>query len=967
MKITIVNMIQPSLSGETNHDTEPNIAVNPANVQQIAGTAFSPDPMGGSQGPVYRSTDEGNTWDEPDFLPTQTLDQTIRFAGNSNRLYVAYVDTSYNLDVAKKDDLTSGVLMTNVYSKAGYVYDQPYIAASSVMAGSGVNKDRVYVGGNDFTTGASETSSIVQSMDAGAAAPVFATVVIEKRSTSGQDGPQVRTGIHLDGTVYAVFYGWRPGGGTHITSDVVIVRDDDWGNSATPYSALTDPSDSVAGRKIAASISFDWFYLVGGQRTAGDLSIAVDPRDSSIVYVAWAELLFSVYTIHLVRSTNKGATWGSADLLTITNATHPCLAVNSRGKIGFLYQQITGTGAAERWETHFRTSDDGMIWDDLLLCSALNKGSSGAGPLGDYTHIMAVGKNFYGIFAADNTPDLANFPATATVIYNRKHNFTTKQLLANDGATVVNSSVDPFFFKIEELSPEKDFYLRDCTNSATDHDLGQEPSSYPWFYVKSDVWNRNTNTHGPIVDDWYAGDDPNAGSGAAGDNYAFARINRNSTGTKESVDIEFLSSDYGLGIPYSSVGSQTIKFGKNDLSKLTAGEPWHLDPSASTHACLAAQIKTADDPLIMPGLNGYVPGWPYPDLLVINDNNKAQRNLDVNHVLTGMDGATLMRIRNAAFYTRDMRIRYDIPEIKWPLPRSRVEVIGGEPKAFESGDSIIVKNMKPGENRWVMFSFESIRARKRTEISVNFYEMNGNRVVNGCAALLKAASLDKIVKSVLKLQQSVLIRLKAIGTTINPDIINMTSRLLKSKAVKANYLKNCSMFHDRLEEASKALPSDNNKIMGIEKELKQFAAVSSDTLVKGLSAHSILLKKLDCLITMKLLVEGDPACILSNVNWQISLFRTHNKLLRMKSTKRMLESAERFATRYPLGKVTNKVYPKLIRDSVTCFREATTAIPSITKLLRGKLGELEGSVRSLRSLQKVHYDFLLLISDYFER
>jgi hypothetical protein len=92
MKITIVNMIQASLSGETNHDTEPNIAVNPANVQQIAGTAFSPDPMGGSQGPVYRSTSEGNTWDESDFLATQTVDQTLRFAGNSNRLYVSYLD-----------------------------------------------------------------------------------------------------------------------------------------------------------------------------------------------------------------------------------------------------------------------------------------------------------------------------------------------------------------------------------------------------------------------------------------------------------------------------------------------------------------------------------------------------------------------------------------------------------------------------------------------------------------------------------------------------------------------------------------------------------------------------------------------------------------------------------------------------------------------------------------------------------
>ena len=59
MNITIVNMIQASLSGETNHDTEPNIAVNPADVQQIAGTAFTPDPLGGSQGPVYRSTDAG--------------------------------------------------------------------------------------------------------------------------------------------------------------------------------------------------------------------------------------------------------------------------------------------------------------------------------------------------------------------------------------------------------------------------------------------------------------------------------------------------------------------------------------------------------------------------------------------------------------------------------------------------------------------------------------------------------------------------------------------------------------------------------------------------------------------------------------------------------------------------------------------------------------------------------------------
>jgi len=529
MKITIVNMIQPSLSGETSHDTEPNIAVNPANVQQIGGTAFSPDPMGGSQGSVYRSTDEGSTWDEPDFFATQTVDQTLRFAGDSNILYASYLDPSpVSLHVVKKTDITVTGLAPQIYTQLGSYpttyFDQPYIQAYSVMGGSGVSADRVYVGGNHH--GLSRIpAAIIQSLDAGAASPVFNEYQIEAR-TVNRNGPQVRIAAHPDGRIYAVFYSETGSAGGSTIANVTIVRDDNWGSGATPYTDLKD-SDTVAGKRIATGIQYTWFYLVGNQRTVGDLSIAVDPRDSSTVYVAWAELLSGVYTIHLVRSTDHGATWPS-ELLTVTNATHPCLAVTSHGKIGYLYQQVTGTGSSQRWETHFRSSDDGAVWDDILLCSALMKPAPSSFGLGDYTHIMAAGKNFYGIFPADNTPDLANFPATATVIYNRNHNFTTKQLLANDGVTVVSqTSVDPFFFKIEELAPEKDFYVRDWTNSASDHDLGLEPSTYPWFYQKSDVWNRNTNSPGPIVDDWYAGDDPNAGSGSAGDNYAFARINRN--------------------------------------------------------------------------------------------------------------------------------------------------------------------------------------------------------------------------------------------------------------------------------------------------------------------------------------------------------------------------------------------------------------------------------------------------------
>jgi hypothetical protein len=60
--VLVVNMIPNSLSGETNQDSEPTIAVNPANPLQIVGSAFTPDPTGAGQAPLYISNDGGNTW-----------------------------------------------------------------------------------------------------------------------------------------------------------------------------------------------------------------------------------------------------------------------------------------------------------------------------------------------------------------------------------------------------------------------------------------------------------------------------------------------------------------------------------------------------------------------------------------------------------------------------------------------------------------------------------------------------------------------------------------------------------------------------------------------------------------------------------------------------------------------------------------------------------------------------------------
>src|ERR1041384_4011726 len=60
--VLVVNMIPKSLSGEDNQDSEPTIAVNPANPLQIAASAFTPDPAGSGRAPIYVSTDGGSTW-----------------------------------------------------------------------------------------------------------------------------------------------------------------------------------------------------------------------------------------------------------------------------------------------------------------------------------------------------------------------------------------------------------------------------------------------------------------------------------------------------------------------------------------------------------------------------------------------------------------------------------------------------------------------------------------------------------------------------------------------------------------------------------------------------------------------------------------------------------------------------------------------------------------------------------------
>ncbi len=313
------------------------------------------------------------------------------------------------------------------------------------------NPDRVYVGNNDFNT-SPKTATVDQSLNAASAAPPagFGPITLESTSPAGgQDAPSIRPTIHPGGTIYIAFMRWTSSG-TLKSTDVIVRRDDNWGQGGTPYTAIGTGGNGVT----VASTTVPWenTSFLGQERVGSHLSIAVDPNNSSVVYIAWSDFPGGVapYTIHLRKSTDGGITW-SADLRAIANGINPAIAINSQSYVGFLYQTLTNSGTT--WETHIEISENGFTTaptPTVLATVPSNTPAVTFHPyLGDYIYLTAVGTTFYGVFCANNIPDNSHFPNGVT--YQRNANFTTHTLLGVDNATPVAVSIDPFFFSVTEL------------------------------------------------------------------------------------------------------------------------------------------------------------------------------------------------------------------------------------------------------------------------------------------------------------------------------------------------------------------------------------------------------------------------------------------------------------------------------------------------------------------------------------
>jgi hypothetical protein len=504
----LVNMVPHSRSGETNQDAEPTITVDPNNSQHLAGSAFTWDnltggPMVTATAPIYVSSDGGNTWAMALIVPSllgsgfPTGDITLSFsstpsgatAHSTSWLYGGILRSTAAgrpMTALREQDPFSTTLMTVLDTHTGNV-DQPHTL--SFTAGA---QDKLYIGFNNgfgnvpcpppvAPNGRSSTLDVSQ--DAKTGAPAFVLDAIDGRNSACQDGFAQVVAAHTDGTVYAAFiHDWSspsfPGG----TPRLVVVRDDNWGSGASPFTALKDPSDNVAGRFVTAALTLASGSMGQNRLGASNVSIAVDPNNSDRVYVAWGDSNGpNSETIHVRRSINRGQDW-SNDLLTVTSAMNPEIAINSLGIVGVLFQSV----ASGKWETHLVLSNN-LDATTFATPGTVLARQSASTPLpayfpyiGDYASLAASGTNFVGMFSASNFPDKANF--LSGINYQREVDWTAHKLFTDATHTVeVPPSIDPFFFQIgTNVCSRSRYFCRICEIRPS----ACYPIYDPWWWLK---------------------------------------------------------------------------------------------------------------------------------------------------------------------------------------------------------------------------------------------------------------------------------------------------------------------------------------------------------------------------------------------------------------------------------------------------------------------------------------------------
>ena len=449
MTIRIVDVIPAADSAETGQNSEPSIAVNPLNTDQIIAGSFAATTMS-----FFLTLDGGTSWSHYDDIDGE--DKSLAWKPDGSGFYT--VAMTLNADFQTYSGTTSSTGFgspINTFAPANPDnLDQPWIRTGP--------SDHVYVSYNNLNNfGSGDTASINVSTDGGQ--NFTPTIIDQTGGTVGQDAPAVRLDVNGD-RVYAIFTRWNTtvendSNGSRFGSQVVVVRSDDGG--ADGFTALGTGGDGtvVATTNSVFANKLNTPLTLGRERIAGgDSAITIDPNDANHVVVAYQSAPGAngsgLVEIVLAESTDGGANWTTRYTTdSATRSAQPGLSILDNGTIGLLYDNFDP--ATSRLSQHFlTTSNDFTTTTDTVLATEQNT----AAPfdfhpyLGDFFDLHAIGDTFYGTFSAANADDgtHASFLNLGLDRHFTGTPGTADFQLTDGGGNPVSFSIDPYLFIDDE-------------------------------------------------------------------------------------------------------------------------------------------------------------------------------------------------------------------------------------------------------------------------------------------------------------------------------------------------------------------------------------------------------------------------------------------------------------------------------------------------------------------------------------
>jgi hypothetical protein len=419
----VVSNTDPNLvNSDVYGDSEPSLAINAANTNQLASFSFSNGWGTTAPAPIWISTNGGSTWTKSFTWPPPTgvsavgcpCDVTLDY-DRSNRLFGGVLNESTTGDLYAADTTDPATVgawswyapggvaqKADLFNSGNEDADQPWLRMNRDPTTA--SQDNTYVGYDDFTP-SPQTIRITSAH--GTAPPQFD--VDANPGVQGGFGTNPGTRLaadHSNGTMYVV---WQYATGqaadlSYRTICYALNRSTDGGTTWT----LNGHSGGICVATANSTQPTPKFGTVNALLGGVD-AISVDPTNGD-VYVVYgardgATLNNRLAIRRMTPDGSGGLTIGPEHFVTgQVQAALPSVAVASNGTIGVLYDTYEGMNGSgfPVFTAHLtQSTDHGTTFSDVPLVSfaspAKDNGDSRQRILGDYQQLRSVGNTFYGV------------------------------------------------------------------------------------------------------------------------------------------------------------------------------------------------------------------------------------------------------------------------------------------------------------------------------------------------------------------------------------------------------------------------------------------------------------------------------------------------------------------------------------------------------------------------------------------